>query len=576
MQFKSTHHERGLVRVEWISHIKELVLISLTCLQVFAAQEAPVSNVFQDAFVTHILKGDVPAVRTHLEEYPNDIDYRNMSKETTLMLAIKSNSVPMFMEILGRTKKERLEEKDKFGRTALIWVSKVDIENDNVTLFAQLLLQQGAKIEAQSIYLYTPLMEAAEAGNFELVKLFLSNEYYRNNKDAINKKDNKGFTAFNWALVGKQRENIQIISKYLLEHGAIINSINNDGVTALFKAIAKCDIELVEFLIDNNADVNFVVDPFFVDKRFHRPLTWAIGLRKQPKLNLKEYNELYDIILFLLEKGANFQAMNNPHQANGTIASALDTAINCGDFEVVRLLVLKNADINERVNGKKLLELAKEEYEKEIDEEKKEERRKIYEFLKEPLTYLFNENKNINDRAVSLQASLFLRDKYKFPSAIADIVITYLEGPTLENEIEENKLIVSFNKIIRLIAENKDLTQLLDIEPEVVLLKDSEGMTPLLFAIEKQNIFAIAKILEKLLALKFNNLKEINKKEYAIQSAVPKQEDNEELEKLKEYKINLENSLAEQFKMSMEIANKAGNQQIINLLKQYCKLMQAS
>src|SRR5437016_5587389 len=126
-----------------------LILMSLICLPIYAAQEAHVSSAMQDAFVSYILKGDISEVIDHLDMYQNDINYKNMAKETTLMLAIKSNSLPMFMEILCRTKKDKLEERDMSGQTALICVSKLDNENDNVQLFAELLLQQGVRVNAR-------------------------------------------------------------------------------------------------------------------------------------------------------------------------------------------------------------------------------------------------------------------------------------------------------------------------------------------------------------------------------------------------------------------------------------------
>ncbi len=158
-----------------------------------------------------------------------------------------------------------------------------------------LLLDRGAKINVKDMDDYTPIHHAA---------------------DRMRLKDNAGNP------IDPKLEEKMIIARLLIERGARIN-VHSAGQnhTPLDLAAREGDLEMVELLVDNGANVNN-----------YKPLHLA-----------SEKGHL-EIVRYLVEHGANLNDPDIEIRFDGL--SPLHEAVRGGRFDVVEYLVEQGADIN--------------------------------------------------------------------------------------------------------------------------------------------------------------------------------------------------------------------------------------
>lgn len=138
------------------------------------------------------------------------------------------------LAIANRIAKER--DKDEAARIA--------IAEDNLE-WLERLLAEGADVNAvKGEYKTTVLMEASVRGNLEAMKLLLEKGA---NIDMV---DQDGWTALMGATVQGSLEPV----KLLLEHGADVNAKNHNGDTALVMAIGMKNVEIEDALIEHGAE----------------------------------------------------------------------------------------------------------------------------------------------------------------------------------------------------------------------------------------------------------------------------------------------------------------------------------
>ena len=90
------------------------------------------------------------------------------------------------------------------------------------------------------------LIEAAKAGNYEIVKTLIE-------KGAdVNAKDELEITALMWASAWGRTE----VAKLLIKNNADVNAKDSNGWTALMKASVNNNFETSELLLEKGADVN--------------------------------------------------------------------------------------------------------------------------------------------------------------------------------------------------------------------------------------------------------------------------------------------------------------------------------
>ena len=102
-----------------------------------------------------------------------------------------------------------------------------------------------AKVDARTYYNDTALIYASENGHIEIVEVLLDNGA------DVNAYNNYGNTAL---MMASENGHIEIV-EMLLKKGADLDAKNNDGETALKTASEKGHEEVVEMLLDNGADV---------------------------------------------------------------------------------------------------------------------------------------------------------------------------------------------------------------------------------------------------------------------------------------------------------------------------------
>jgi len=118
---------------------------------------------------------------------------------------------------------------------------------------ADLLLHNGADLDARGLIGRTPLQVAAGSGNFEVVRILV--EY---DLADINARDEYGLTPLHWASGGGNFKDGSVV-RLLLEHGADINAQDEDDETPLYfasdKRALKGRVEAVRLLLEHGADV---------------------------------------------------------------------------------------------------------------------------------------------------------------------------------------------------------------------------------------------------------------------------------------------------------------------------------
>ncbi|KAI4169589.1 MAG: hypothetical protein LQ343_005609 [Gyalolechia ehrenbergii] len=152
----------------------------------------------------------------------------------------------------------------------------------------RLLLDHGAKIEAQSPSGATPLMYACENLHFQTVDLLLMRNA------SIDAADNFGWKPVHYALVNLASGSSEAkqILQLLFRHEANVNARCNFNKTPLHYAVEKRATETVLFLLECGADIEArdiaEVTPL------HQAIAWRLG----------------PMVRLLLEQGADGSAMN--------------------------------------------------------------------------------------------------------------------------------------------------------------------------------------------------------------------------------------------------------------------------
>ncbi len=159
------------------------------------------------------------------------------------------------------------------------------------------LLKAGANPNARQWTGETPLMTCAGTGNGETVKLLLSYE-----ADPNLKENQQGHTALMRAVAGKHTE----VVRTLIDHRADVRARSNGGFTALLFAAQQGDIASARLLLAAGSDINEATP------------------KNGTALVVAAASGREDFAIFLLENGAN------PNAADAYGVTALHYAISRG------------------------------------------------------------------------------------------------------------------------------------------------------------------------------------------------------------------------------------------------------
>ena len=131
----------------------------------------------------------------------------------------------------------------------------------------------------------SPLIDAVCSASIDTVELLI------NNGADVDAKDDYGCTALMYAIENGNH----VIAKMLVNKSIYIDIQNNYKETPLIIATIEGQKELVVYLLDRGANIEIC------DKYRHTPLMWAIT------------NGYYDIVEILINKGANLYVKNLYH-----------------------------------------------------------------------------------------------------------------------------------------------------------------------------------------------------------------------------------------------------------------------
>ena len=198
--------------------------------------------------------------------------YLNQGEADALVEEGKKSTLAKFTKILGR--EPSVDYVDGDGQTDLHWAA-----SKNAIQLAELLITQGADVNAPSKLKATPLHTAASNNAYQVAELLIAQGADVNARNEggwmplhfaafgyaiqvaelliaqgvdVNARDNDGDTPLHWAasLYADQ------VVEWLITQGADVNVRGNDGDTPLHRAAAIDAIQVAELLIAQGADVN--------------------------------------------------------------------------------------------------------------------------------------------------------------------------------------------------------------------------------------------------------------------------------------------------------------------------------
>jgi hypothetical protein len=241
-----------------------------------------------------------------INRWPGDFGYSQECPRqvTGLHLAVYFG-VETIVELLLKNGAD-IEATRSDGWTPLFWAA-----NNGRVDVAKILLDKGAGVEATDKTGWTPLFWAANTGHVDMINLLVE-------KGAdIEAADINEETPLSAAVISG---NIDAV-KLLLEKGANIDAANKWGVSPIYTASDSESVDVLNLLLEKGADIE------------------AVDIYGETPLCAAMVSGNIDVVKLLLEKGANIKAANNLGE------TPLQKAKKFGRVDVVKLLIDKAADI---------------------------------------------------------------------------------------------------------------------------------------------------------------------------------------------------------------------------------------
>lgn len=264
--------------------------------------DVTVRNIGKSDALIYAVTGRKKAMVDLLLKHGAPVTNRYMDEKTALMVAASDASTEIAKLLIAH--KAEVDAADKDQVTSLM----IACERGNIEL-VEALLKAGAQIDRKSKYGDTALTKAIAAKNVPIVKALVGSSGKFDRKDAVfsaviagnleilqvlwtkdvpvngrgfaggtllmlaadgdlsvlkfligrgadvNLKDDEGKTALMKAVESFQAANLSNV-KYLIDHGADVNAVNNKGETALIIAVKKGDEEMTRVLLEKGSPVS--------------------------------------------------------------------------------------------------------------------------------------------------------------------------------------------------------------------------------------------------------------------------------------------------------------------------------
>ena len=237
---------------------------------------------------------------------PNTI---SKNGDSALLIAVKKNNHEIIQILLQTGADVNFATKNE-GRTPLLQAAKA-----SPSKIVQFLLRRGAKVNQASNDGTTPLMEAAENNKLENIQVIMQ---WGPMMNAL-KKD----TGINALMLAAMKGNTEVVT-YLCNNHALVNFQSKDGKTPIFYAAIGGHTETMKALIDKGASPNIV------DCQGYTPLWYT-------RINSKT-----EALQFLVEHGAD---INHRAPDGRNILMQLEKDDRSAEA-ATKYLISKGADVN--------------------------------------------------------------------------------------------------------------------------------------------------------------------------------------------------------------------------------------
>lgn len=181
---------------------------------------------------------------------------------SALITAVEKGDVSTVQSLLTPDADPNAKNKD--GMPLLIIAATADYRNEDRSAILRALLGKGADVNAKDKDGNTALLEASFMGRTSDVVALLDNGA------DVNATNKHGYTALMLALQGidvaeqksllgrrmASKQDYTVVVRSLSANGANVNAKDNNGSTALIRAVQVGDAKITSLLIQNGADVN--------------------------------------------------------------------------------------------------------------------------------------------------------------------------------------------------------------------------------------------------------------------------------------------------------------------------------
>ena len=297
------------------------VLLLLLFSAFTSAQQRPIDKEFLDA----VQKKDFSQINLLLSKGANINAREPDNGYFALQQAINWSDLALVKLLLDKGANVNLA--DKSGYTALI--EAVGNASPEYTAIAKLLIERGADIHAKH---EAAILRAVKEASPEVVRLLLAKGAPVN----AGSEDPDGNTVLIEAASGASVETLALV----LNAGADLKATNNNGETALMKAVAldhryqpATRVPMIELLLNKGADINAK------DKRGRTPLLHSVVQYMSEAGGIIAHPE---VVKLLLEHGADINASDG----QGDNALIKTVGVWQGSIEIVQLLLSKGINVN--------------------------------------------------------------------------------------------------------------------------------------------------------------------------------------------------------------------------------------